>query len=1381
MLNNKKPKSPLDKLKATKTLTERSQIAPSRARASYIYGSKERKKPWLRADGTTDWSKVPWGESIARGVTNLPEGIHRAFDETFTAFKDWDVTAEALGTMAGQGLWKPFSYLKPEHLAYNFLRMASPGALPNVPKSKLEEANKRNTQVFDLLVDVYRQNYSLSDNGAAIKQYIAEEPAAFLEDAAMVATMFLGGSGALAKSMSKGVSLTSKQRASLNFARFARAKTGRNFGKTTRFIQNTFNALGDGAKYYGDRAWFIGTGAAEAGYEPGYWANLAHTTLNYMDPLSAPLLAAGDALNLTIGGIQRGIESGNQASRATNDFAEWLYENYEGWDLNSVEDLNDFMRTTHTEYQRELRVNQADQFLDEMMGSHYDFPQSDDIIRAKSPDVIAEGADQLTTGVEWEFLLDSDNPMVTEDIIEDIINDLDLDYNHEYDDFYDELHDEGVDFMIANYPIIEEGVNRLIQRGVITENKVLSELRERYPIEIGSDSTIEEGVDPATGKYVKGDPIEIQTTEELTGDEALKLYREFTDELAAIGAGVNESTGLHVHIGKGHLTEDQMANILRAWAKYEWAVDELYGAWRRENRGYHGTPSIYSKGLKKSNWSSGNERLDRAIWYANQYPNEQDAIAGLQNFLPRPMYAEGIHHFMNPEITLDHKPGKRLQATSREQARNMVAYDRADFAYHLDQFGNADEYFITEWTMPSQQGVPHARTLAHGMQLDEAKNYIKSLLSMTEPVGQKKHVVRSKIAAGVSADKINEIKKMFGMPKSTPPIDARTYIDKAIDIYFDESIDMDQKMGLIERLSNNGGYIFITGRPFEGHTAEWVEMLVDEDLSSYNESDLLGLSGYRNIEDATQAIREATAKNAEFMVSWENYMHGKIDDILGREYETKWTKARQLAALTGRGKLNLEGTGDGRITMEFRAMEGMTDGKRLQEYVDFLRYFVERFKDEKVLPSPRFGSASNNLESLLPGKPGQTWILVGDEPDFTDIDSLTPQERNIVKFLQHNNLDIVNEHRDTILFGEILNGIEEPATIAEKQALLEFYGSLDVGQIMQTAFNGANKVAKASEGIDPRKVVQQRVRQLSVSLDRGDSVGVIGRQVTGPEELAVMGQFVRNPSHENTWVVYVKDGKIKEHEVVTLNSSQETAAPKISQLRERVEAFEADGFLLLHNHPGGVAKFSDGDITVSNLYAYENSDIFMGAVVINSGTYAHMMRGEDGIYGLRGQPVNEQQLPSELVGWDTDSPYQLYGSEHIRSADPLYQDVVIEEGVRDAWQEGIANGEFQKHILGFGKYLNVDDNWITVAFTSADNRLEGLVEFRGLQQLSTPELYRFLSDRSESFGGHYTHIFVGRLVCEFAGSGSAVFRYTDSTGCRRVASGRYCIGDCYGR
>ena len=110
-----------------------------------------------------------------------------------------------------------------------------------------------------------------------------------------------------------------------------------------------------------------------------------------------------------------------------------------------------------------------------------------------------------------------------------------------------------------------------------------------------------------------------------------------------------------------------------------------------------------------------------------------------------------------------------------------------------------------------------------------------------------------------------------------------------------------------------------------------------------------------------------------------------------------------------------------------------------------------------------------------------------------------------------------------------------------------------------------NKVAKASEGIDPRKVVQQRVRQLSVSLDRGDSVGVIGRQVTGPEELAVMGQFVRNPSHENTWVVYIKDGKIIEHEVVTLNSSMETVAPPIGQLRERVEAFEADGFMLLHN------------------------------------------------------------------------------------------------------------------------------------------------------------------------------------------------------------------------
>ena len=500
-----------------------------------------------------------------------------------------------------------------------------------------------------------------------------------------------------------------------------------------------------------------------------------------------------------------------------------------------------------------------------------------------------------------------------------------------------------------------------------------------------------------------------------------------------------------------------------------------------------------------------------------------------------------------------------------------------------------------------------------------------------------------------------------------------------------------------------------------------------------NDEDFTPSSGFPSLEEAEQYLRTATERDEQFIVSWEAWMDNKIKSIVGEDpiVNDKWGKFADLAGITGRGKLNLKGTGNGRITMEFRAMEGITDGKRLEEYVEFLRYFVERFKDEQVLPSPRFGSPANNLESILPGKPGQTWHLVGDEQTPTEIAGLTQHEQNIAKFLQNNNLDIINNHEDSVFLESVMESIGETSTESGRKNMLDFYGSLDHGELVATAHKVANALQKSAEGVDPRKVVQERVRQLSVSLDRGTSEGVIGRHVSGPEEIAVMGQFVRNPSAENTWVIYVKDGKIIEHESATLNSSQETVAPPIDQLRARVEHFEADGFYLLHNHPGGVATFSDGDLNVSNRYAYANSDIFMGAVVINSGTYAYYFRGEDGIYGVRGMPVNEQQLPSELVGWDTDSPYQEFGdtrydnfaNQKIRRDDPLYQDIVTEEGLQD--RNG--NHEIRTQRGSFVQAIYWDsENISRLTITgsqsdlpSADGRLESLVEFRGLTRSAT--------------------------------------------------------------
>lgn len=199
---------------------------PSRARARYVSDQKQVKQPWESEDGTIDWETAPWSTAIRTGIGNLPSDALQSVGGMSDAFKNWELLAETSGTMAAQSLWKPFSYLKPEKMMYGFMRGASPGALPNVPDSKFEEANRSNTQLFDAVVQSYIETYGSS---ASIKRYIAEHPAQFIEDAVTIGTMLYGGVGAASKgirAMGSAVKLTPDQQQLLNFNKFIQDESG---------------------------------------------------------------------------------------------------------------------------------------------------------------------------------------------------------------------------------------------------------------------------------------------------------------------------------------------------------------------------------------------------------------------------------------------------------------------------------------------------------------------------------------------------------------------------------------------------------------------------------------------------------------------------------------------------------------------------------------------------------------------------------------------------------------------------------------------------------------------------------------------------------------------------------------------------------------------------------------------------------------------------------------------------------------------------------------------------------------------------------------------------------------------------------------------------
>lgn len=85
------------------------------------------------------------------------------------------------------------------------------------------------------------------------------------------------------------------------------------------------------------------------------------------------------------------------------------------------------------------------------------------------------------------------------------------------------------------------------------------------------------------------------------GFESIKNIISVLDE---VGAKVNSSCGLHVHIGIAKLTDEQYVNIFKNYQKLELAIDSFMAYSRRANNGH------YAKSLQDYDFSSCHTKLD---------------------------------------------------------------------------------------------------------------------------------------------------------------------------------------------------------------------------------------------------------------------------------------------------------------------------------------------------------------------------------------------------------------------------------------------------------------------------------------------------------------------------------------------------------------------------------------------------------------------------------------------------------------------------------------------------------------------------------------------------------------------------------------------------
>lgn len=327
--------------------------------------------------------------------------------------------------------------------------------------------------------------------------------------------------------------------------------------------------------------------------------------------------------------------------------------------------------------------------------------------------------------------------------------------------------------------------------------------------------------------------------------------------------------------------------------------------------------------------------------------------------------------------------------------------------------------------------------------------------------------------------------------------------------------------------------------------------------------------------------------------------------------------------------------------------------------------------------------------------------------------------------------------------------------------------------------------------------IETRIEEARLAIRQRKDLQLKGQRVYSAREFAVLAQAARDPGVEWTHAFYVSkvvdgDGQfwgyeIKGHETTSLGSGMSTMSLPTDELLAEMHRKGAEGILLMHNHPLAVAEFSGefdkpgtGDRSAFQYRHKELGDAYLGDVVINSGTFAVVVRKE--ITGKLRMPEtgalakvkdighilpgfveaeNVRMTKAEL-GWDPEwakdtEPFK-FGAEmwhpYLRRKDPLLQSEGPDEGHSDVWGTGAdytpRHTRVIKNILlnlvDFGRRFKVNRNWVVLGMVSAYGRMNGVVHLNmdEFMRLTGEEQITKLREEGVDWGADQMHIFVGK-------------------------------------
>ena len=174
-----------------------------------------------------------------------------------------------------------------------------------------------------------------------------------------------------------------------------------------------------------------------------------------------------------------------------------------------------------------------------------------------------------------------------------------------------------------------------------------------------------------------------------------------------------------------------------------------------------------------------------------------------------------------------------------------------------------------------------------------------------------------------------------------------------------------------------------------------------------------------------------------------------------------------------------------------------------------------------------------------------------------------------------------------------------------------------------------------------------------------------GHLVRSPAEAAVLGQLIRDPQVEHTWIVYRREGRILKIEPISLNKKGETEAGDFEHIKSEIAELGADSILRIHNHPSGVAKWSPADKQVAMKWHQALGTVMAEDIIVDSGTYAYrtFVNGEYTWHA-------DIALEPGAAGWATGAETIDDATGQSKPTDPLRVNPLL-RGARDAATYGL--------------------------------------------------------------------------------------------------------------